>query len=135
MACKSCESLSIDELFERTHTAPGHWILHPSFELLETAANDGCHSCQAFHKHFSEGFPYLKERLVQLQQSRGTNPPVIVFLHMAFSQVRNKQIHKLHAQIGDQPDRPGIEPLRISFRVCRPRGTIAQMKVSNRRAT
>lgn len=124
MTCKSCENLSIDELFERAHTAHGHWKLHPSFDLLEAAANDGCNTCRAFHKHFSDDFMDLKGKLVQLEQSRGTSPPIIVFLQMAFSQGRKRPIHKLHVQIGDEPDRPGIEQLRISFRVCKPRGTI-----------
>ncbi|KAF8849351.1 HET-domain-containing protein [Acephala macrosclerotiorum] len=117
MICKACENLTIDELFERASNPPGHLILHPSFDHLTVAASNGCDTCRAFHARFNNEFLDLKEKVVEFEKARGASPPVIVLLQMGFGQHGKRPINKIHVQIGDDPDRPGIEQLKISFRV------------------
>ncbi|KUJ20807.1 HET-domain-containing protein [Mollisia scopiformis] len=117
MICKECERLNVEDLFQQAHNSPAHIILHSSYELLETAAKNGCDTCRTFYNHFNGNFKDLKKKLSELEND-GSALPIVVFLQMAFSQQNGKRpIVKLHVQIGDQPDRPGVEQMKISFRV------------------
>jgi hypothetical protein len=117
MTCKPCGNLTIDGLFERAHIPPGHMILHSNYRQLEEAGSNGCNTCQVFHSRFKNNYRDLKERLVQLEKNYDRVLPIIVYLQMGFPQNGKRPISKLHVQIGDEPDRPGVEQLRISFRI------------------
>lgn len=123
MTCKACESLTIDKLFERAHTPPGHLILHSHYDLLNEAASNGCFTCQIFQNCFSSNYGDLNKKLAQIQKSSDAAPPVVVILQMAFPQNGKRPISKLHVQIGDEPDRPGVEQLKISFRISKSSST------------
>ncbi|CZR66282.1 uncharacterized protein PAC_16183 [Phialocephala subalpina] len=110
MTCKACESLTVDELFERASTSPGYFVLHASYSEFEVAANTGCDTCRTFHTRFNNECPYLNEKVTELEKNRGAAPPVIVILQMGFGQHGKRPINKIHVQIGDEPDRPGFEP-------------------------
>ncbi|KAE8444545.1 hypothetical protein EG329_014469 [Mollisiaceae sp. DMI_Dod_QoI] len=120
MSCRACEALTIDGLFDRTYTAPGHMILHSSYNLLEAAAKNGCNTCRAFDSRFRNNFVDLKARLALLE-ARGAVPPVVVFVGMGVPQNDQRPLIQLHVQIGDEPERPGVEQLKISFRVSKSR--------------
>lgn len=113
--CKACEGLNIDDLYSQASKSPSHTLLYTSYNLLESAASDGCNNCRTFQGRFNDQYGDLKGKLAQLEGSRAT--PVIVFLQTAFPENGKRPIIKLHVQIGDGPERPGVEPLRISFRV------------------
>ncbi len=133
MSCRACEALTIDGLFDRTYTAPGHMILHSSYNLLEAAAKNGCNTCRAFDSRFRNNFVDLKARLALLE-ARGAVPPVVVFVGMGVPQNDQRPLIQLHVQIGDVPERPGVEQLKISFRVSKSRGMISSSDLPNGRA-
>lgn len=130
MACKACEGLNIEDLFTQASLKPNHLVLHTSYELLEAAAKDGCSTCNTFQTCFRNNFVNLKEKVAQLEHALGISPPVVVFLQMAFGENWKRPINKFHVQIGSDPERPGVEQFKISFRVSKTWGTVVSMLAS-----
>jgi hypothetical protein len=66
----------------------------------------------------------LRKRLASLAESRDPPFPIIAYLQMGFKESGKYPIHKLYLQVGDEPLKPGVDPLSIAFKISRPPGRL-----------
>lgn len=128
--CKACECLTVEDLYSQLSGSPVHTVLYASYSLLKGAALDGCNNCQIFQGLFDHQYGSLEENIANLEISGAKPPPVIVYLQAAFLPNRERPIIKFHIQIGDGPERPGVESLRVSFRVSRSWGKAPTIQIT-----
>jgi AhpD family alkylhydroperoxidase len=138
MICSACELLTIDRLYakagepintrDRTRWNSCRYLeLHPSYQSLQKAAENGCTNCQAFHEKLLTlhgGAQALAKRLAILAGSQDFPVPVIAYLSFGTKIATKKKsiIAHICLQVGTQNLGPSEFSLILTFKIIGPRG-------------